>query len=100
MAGCRHLFHGKRFTSRDPETGKYYYNDRGHLFEEENKDPRTYLEYVNSDHILSMSFEGAVCEMLYYGILPSVRREFDKIFERYGLYYEFGHHWNFSCYYI
>lgn len=47
-----------------------------------------------------MSFEGPVCEMLYYGILPSVRKEFDKIFERYGLYYEFGHHWNFSCYYI
>ena len=93
-------FNGKRFTSHDPETGKYYYNDRKHLFEEENKDPRTYLEYVNSDHILSMSFEGPVCEMLYYGILPSVRREFDKIFERYGLYYEFGHHWNFSCYYI
>lgn len=39
-------------------------------------------------------------EMLYYGILPSVRREFDKIFEKYGLYYGFGHHWKFSCYYI
>ena len=74
-------FNGKRFTQHDPVT-------------------RTYFEYVNPDHILSMSFEGPVCEMLYYGILPSVRREFDKIFERYGLYYEFGHHWNFSCYYI
>lgn len=73
---------------------------REHLIEEENQNPRTYFEYVNPDHILSMSFEGPVCEMLYYGILPSVRREFDKIFERYGLYYEFGHHWNFSCYYI
>lgn len=93
-------FNGKRFTQHDPVTGKYYYNDREHLIEEENQDPRTYFEYVNPDHILSMSFEGPVCEMLYYGILPSVRREFDKIFERYGLYYEFGHHWNFSCYYI
>lgn len=62
--------------------------------------PERHFEYVNPEHIPSMSFEGPVCEMLYYGILPSVRREFDKIFERYGLYYEFGHHWNFSCYYI
>lgn len=93
-------FNGKRFTQHDPVTGKYYYNDREHLIEEEDQDPRTYFEYVNPDHILSMSFEGPVCEMLYYGILPSVRREFDKIFERYGLYYEFGHRWNFSCYYI
>ena len=77
-------FNGKRFTQHDPVTGKYYYNDREHLIEEENQDPRTYFEYVNPDHILSMSFEGPVCEMLYYGILPSVRREFDKIFERYG----------------
>ena len=50
----------------DPVTGKYYYNDREHLIEEENQNPRTYFEYVNPDHILSMSFEGPVCEMLYY----------------------------------
>lgn len=67
-------FNGKRFTQHDPVTGKYYYNDREHLIEEENQDPRTYFEYVNPDHILSMSFEGPVCEMLYYGILPSVRK--------------------------
>ena len=92
-------FNGKRFTQHDPVTGKYYYNDREHLIEVADQ-PERHFEYVNPEHILSMSFEGPVCEMLYYGILPSVRREFDKIFERYGLYYEFGHHWNFSCYYI
>ena len=92
-------FNGKRFTQHDPVTGKYYYNDREHLIEVADQLER-HFEYVNPEHILSMSFEGPVCEMLYYGILPSVRREFDKIFERYGLYYEFGHHWNFSCYYI
>lgn len=88
-------FNGKRFTQHDPVTGKYYYNDREHLIEAADQ-PERHFEYVNPEHILSMSFEGPVCEMLYYGILPSVRREFDKIFERYGLYYEFGHHWNFS----
>ncbi|MFQ7415977.1 MULTISPECIES: hypothetical protein [Eubacteriales] len=92
-------FNGKKYTSYDPENGEYYYNDREHLIEVADQ-PEKHFEYVNPEHILSMSFEGPVCEMLYYGILPSVRKEFDKIFERYGLYYEFGHHWNFSCYYI
>lgn len=93
-------FNGKCFSTHDKETGKYYYNDREHLVVQENEDPRTYFEYVNPDHILSMSFEGVVCEMLYYGMFQGIRRKFDAIFERYGLYYEFGHHWNFSCYYI
>lgn len=30
-------FNGKRFTQHDPVTGKYYYNDREHLIEEENQ---------------------------------------------------------------
>ena len=74
--------------------------DREHLFVEEDIEPQTYFEYVNPDHILSMSFEGPVCEMLYYGERQETRKKFDAIFERYGLYYEFGNHWNFSCYYI
>lgn len=93
-------FNGKRFTSHDPADGKYYYNDREHLIVEENKNPRDYFEYVAEDHILSMSFDGIVCEMLYYGEMPATKRAFDKIFEKYGVYYEFGHHWNFTCYYI
>ena len=93
-------FNGKCFTTHDKETGKFYYNDREHLVVRENENPRTYFEYVNPDHILSMSFEGPVCEILYYGTHPEIRRKFDAIFEGYGLYYEFGHHWNFSCYYI
>ena len=93
-------FNGKRYTTRDPETGEYYYNDREKLFEEEDEDPETYFKYVNPDHILSMSFEGPVCEMLYYGEYSEIQKGFDAIFEKYGLYYEFGNHWNFSCYYI
>lgn len=93
-------FNGKCFSTYDKENGKFYYNDRKNLVVRENEDPRKYFEYVNPDHILSMSFEGAVCEMLYYGAFQSIRRKFDAIFEKYGLYYRFGHHWNFSCYYI
>lgn len=93
-------FNGRRFSTHDKAAGKYYYNDREHLVVEENEDPKRYFEYVAEDHILSMSFEGTLCEVLYYGELPAVKREFDKIFEKYGVYYEFGHHWNFTCYYI
>lgn len=93
-------FNGKCFSTHDKETGKFYYNDREHLVVQENEDPRTYFEYVNPDHILSMSFEGTVCEMIYYGELPDIKRQFDRIFKKYGLYYELGNHWNLSCYYI
>lgn len=93
-------FNGKSFSTHDKVAEKFYYNDREHLVVEENKDPRRYFEYVADDHILSMSFEGVVCEILYYGECPAVKREFDRIFEKYGLYYEFGNHWNLSCYYL
>lgn len=93
-------FNGKCFCTYDKETGKFYYNDREHLVVKEDEDPTTYFEYVNPEHILSMSFEGPVCEMLYYGMWPATRRKFDAILEKYGLYYEMGNHWNLSCYYI
>lgn len=92
-------FNGKCFSTHDKENNKFYYNDREHLVVQENENPRTYFEYVNPDHILSMSFEGALCEMIYYGVPWSVKKKFDAIFERYGLRYELGNHWNFTCYY-
>lgn len=92
-------FNHKRFGCRDPDS-QYYYNDQEHLFVEEGIEPETYFKCVNLDHILSMSFEGLVCEMLYYGMYPDSRRKFDEIFKQNGLYYEFGNRWNFSCYYI
>lgn len=93
------FFNGKMFTQKGPD-GCYYYNDRKHLFCYEGEDPKKYFEYVNPDHILSMSFEGAVCHMIYYGTAPGLLKEFNEIFEKYGLYYELGNIWNLSCYYI
>lgn len=93
-------FNGKCFTTHDKKNGKFYYNDREHLVVRENETPSKYFEYVNPDHILSMRFEGIVCEMLYYGTRPETKKKFDEIFTRYGIYYEFGEHWNFSCYYM
>ena len=90
-------FNGKCFSTY--ETGKFYYNDPEHLVVRDNEDPRDYFEYVADDHILSMSFEGSVCHMLYYGSDMAIKRQFDKIFEKRGIYYELGDHWNLTCYY-
>lgn len=90
-------FNGCRIGNKDAE-GHYHYN--GKVYMEPDMDPRTYFEYVNPDHILSMSFEGPVYHMLNYDEYPSVRKKFDAIFKKYGLYYELGNAWNLSCYYI
>lgn len=82
------------------EAGEFYYNDPEHLVVRENEDPRRYFENVAEDHILSMAFEGSVCHMLWYGTNPGIKKKFDRIFEKRGIYYEFGDHWNFTCYYI
>ena len=65
----------------------------------ENVNPHDYFEYCAYDHILSMSFEGGLYELLNYGG-GSRMGKFEKIFEKYGLYYELGNAWNLSCYTI
>ena len=61
---------------------------------EENINPLDYFEYANEKHILSMSFEGDLYEKINYGNTDKL----DKIFEKYGLYYELGHAWNLSVF--
>ena len=82
-------FNGKCFSTYDydRETGKFYYNDPEHLVVRDNEDPRDYFEHVADDH------------MLYYGSDMAIKRQFDKIFEKRGIYYELGDHWNLTCYY-
>lgn len=62
-------------------------------------DPHDYFEYAAYDHILSMSFEGGLYDLLNYSG-GSKMDKFMKIFEEYGLYYELGNAWNLSCYLI
>lgn len=63
----------------------------------EDVDPHDYFEWAAYDHILSMSFEGPLYDVLNYrfGVLEE---KFRSIFERRGLYYEFGNMWNLSVY--
>lgn len=63
---------------------------------EENIKPTDYFEYVNYDHILSMSFEGPLYNSLNY---TGYKEDgLHKIFEKYGVYWELGNAWNLSAY--
>ena len=92
-------FNGKAYSTSDKETKKFYYNDRDHLIVLENEDPRNYFEYVADPHILSMSFEGPLYDVLnaYMPGWTRLEEEFRRIFEKYGVYYELGNSWNLTC---
>jgi hypothetical protein len=64
---------------------------------EEDISPFDYFEYANHKHILSMSFEGDLYDLLN-GFSYGNADKFLKIFEKYGLYYEMGNAWNLSVY--
>lgn len=59
-------------------------------------DPHDYFEYAAYDHILSMSFEGGLYDLLNYSGGKKMDK-FMEIFEKYGLYYELGNAWNLTC---
>lgn len=90
-------FNNKVLRSRMVTDGidkyKYVWN------EEFDVDPHDYFEYAAYEHILSMSFEGGLYDVLNYSG-GSKEDKFMKIFEKCGLYYELGNAWNLSCYLI
>jgi hypothetical protein len=61
----------------------------------EDVNPHDYFEYCAYDHILSMSFEGPLHDVLNY-TFGRKEEEFSAIFNKWGLYYEFGNSWNLS----
>lgn len=64
---------------------------------EEDVNPHDYFEYAAYNHILSMSFEGGLYDVLNYSF-GHREEEFRAIFEKYGLYFELGNSWNLSAY--
>lgn len=67
---------------------------------QEDISPLDYFEYVNTKHILSMSFEGTFYHVLngYDDYSDTMQQKFMDILEKYNLYYELGNAWNLSCY--
>lgn len=97
----RIYFNGRAFST-DDGNDNYAYNDAKRLFVIEDVDPKDYFEYAGD--ILSMSFEGDLCDCLNYhseygaDFDNRIMTELSTIFEKRGLYYELGHHWNLSVY--
>jgi len=95
---CCIYFNGKAWSSLrkwKDEEGKKLDNT---LYEYENKDPKTYFQWVAEPNILSMSFEGGLYSLLngYSMCCRKLSNEFSNIFNNYGLYYELGDSWNFT----
>lgn len=93
---CRIYFNGKALDTKD-DAGTFHYD--GMAFLHEDMDPNDYFEFVNPEHILSMSFEGPIYHMFNYGKYVSVMTQFRKLLERFGVHYEPGNAWNLSLYY-
>ena len=85
----------KSYDQRDEEG--FHYNEK--VCVHDNQDPRQAFRYVADDHILSMSFEGPLYRVLNNISYPEELERFDKIFEKYGVYYELGYAWSLTCYY-
>lgn len=91
-------FNGKAWKSDNNWNGVQGKEIGEDLYEFEDRNPLTYFEYANPD-TLSMSFEGSLYEALNgYWYYSKAEEELQAIFEKYGLYWEFGHAWNLSAY--
>lgn len=67
-------------------------------FVEDGHSPLEQFEYGNPE-TLSMTFDGPLCSSLYYGEYGwGVHEKVTEICNKHGYYWEFGHHWNMSCY--
>lgn len=94
-------FNGKCWSTNGQNSeGKheFCYNENRYFEFEDN--PKRYFEYVAEPHILSMSFEGGLYDILnaYTEGWTKKEVEFRAIFEKHGVYYELGNAWNLTCY--
>ena len=98
---CCIYFNGKSWASWSTWNGIDGKKIGNMLYEYENKDPRRYFEYANPN-TLSMSFEGDLNHVLngYVHGWVELEEQFLRLFEKYGMYYEMGHAWNLSAFYI
>lgn len=70
-------------------------NEMRIIIKSEGYNPHDYFEYAAYDHILSMSFEGRLYDIIDSNGIPSY---IQKIFDKYGVYSELGNMWNLTCY--
>lgn len=81
---------------------KYHYDKDYNVVDdslvvEKDVDPHQITQWAAYNHILTMTFEGGLYSLLNYNG-GKLATEFENLFARYGLYYEFGEAWNLTCY--
>lgn len=91
---CIYFNNKRRLWRWSYKTGDYT------VKEEENIDPHNYFEYAARKHIISMSFEGSLYNVLhgYSNGWEKIEEKFVNLFHEHGLYYELGNAWNLTCY--
>lgn len=81
---------------------KYHDGNNGEIEIIDDINPADIVEYNNPDTI-TMTFEGGFYHIINYDYDMSycdfIIEEFDKILDKYGLYYELGHAWSLALYY-
>lgn len=93
-------FNGKRWNTHNKDYTEFCYNENRYF--EDVADPKDYFDFVRVPNILSMSFEGSLYEVLngYSRECVKLTKKFTRIFEKYGLRWQFGNAWNLTCYEI
>ena len=92
-------FNGKAWASWADWHGEVGRKINDRLYEYDNKNPVVYFEYANPN-TLSMSFEGVLNYVLngYTAGCDKLINQFNKLFEKYGLWWEQGFAWTLSAY--
>ena len=83
-------------------TGKYDKSIDAYVYEETIEDdinPLNYLKYSPSNHIISISTEGELYDILNYGSC-TFPKTLENLFKENGIYWELGESWNLSFFAI
>ena len=84
----------KRYSTSEYNTDAEVKIGSAVMYQSDCEDPSECIEYCNKD-ALTMTFEGPLYQALNYG---NAGEELNKIFEKYGMYYEQGYAWSLSAY--
>lgn len=90
-------FNGMALSTGFNDSGVWRYCYNGEPFVWQSADPRDSFEYVNPEHIISMSFEGPFYEVMY-SMSGDLYNQFVDLLDSYGVFYELGNQWNLSLY--
>lgn len=87
-------YNNRRMSTGAKIDGKWEFRYNGKAYIEDGINPLQYFPCCLHNHVMAMSFEGPLCEILYYGTNPALSEEFHKLLADHDCYFEFNDHWN------